>query len=91
MPYSAFVLHHRIAPTLAQLLSSLCEYHELAPSIQTNNQAIEYYKKCVHDIQYDLKDNKWNDFKDIQTAYELTTLPSNPGIEHELDSESNGW
>jgi hypothetical protein len=55
------------------------------------HQAVKYYKKCVHDIQYNLKDNEWNDFKDIQTAYKLTALPSNPGIEHDSDSESNGW
>jgi hypothetical protein len=70
MPYSAFILHHHIAPALAQLLSSLRKYHKLAPSIQTDDRAIEYYKKCVHDIQYDLKDNEWNDFKDIQTVLE---------------------
>jgi hypothetical protein len=86
-PYSAFILHRRITPALAQLSSSLCKYHKLAPSIQTDDRAVEYYKKCVHNIQYDLKDNKWNDFKDIQMAYKLTALPSNPGIKHESDGE----
>jgi hypothetical protein len=91
MPYSTFILHHCITPALAQLSSSLHEYHELTPSIQTDNQAVKYYKKCVHDIQYDLKDNEWNNFKDIQMAYELTALPSNPGIKHDSYGESNSW
>ncbi|KAF9505293.1 hypothetical protein BS47DRAFT_1400556 [Hydnum rufescens UP504] len=79
-PYSAFILHRRIAPALSQLSASLSTSHDMAPAIMTDDH-----------IQYDLRNNEWDEFKDTTTEFELKELPSNPGIEIVSDDDSSSW
>ncbi|KAF9507544.1 hypothetical protein BS47DRAFT_1398548 [Hydnum rufescens UP504] len=90
-PYSAFILHRRIAPALSQLSASLSTSHDMAPAIVTDDRASTYYTVRVRDIQYDLRNNEWDEFKDTTTEFELKELPSNPGIEIVSDDDSSGW
>ncbi|KAF9503037.1 hypothetical protein BS47DRAFT_1402821 [Hydnum rufescens UP504] len=61
------------------------------PTIVTNDHASTYYTVCIRDIQYDLRNNEWDEFKDTTTEFELKELPSNPGIEIVSDDDSSGW
>jgi hypothetical protein len=89
-PYTAFLLHRRIAPALAQLTASLGKTDENLVGIWPDDRAIKYYSQQVQDIQYDLRDSEWAEFKDTPTKYEATDLPSNPGTDED-DDEFNGW
>ncbi|KAF9509290.1 hypothetical protein BS47DRAFT_1396990 [Hydnum rufescens UP504] len=77
--------------TVSPLLASLSTSHDMAPTIVTDDRASTYYTVCVRDIQYDLRNNKWDEFKDTTTEFELKELPSNPGIEIVSDDDSSGW
>ncbi|KAF9503699.1 hypothetical protein BS47DRAFT_1402164 [Hydnum rufescens UP504] len=86
-PSSAFALHRCIAPAISQLASSLRETDESFLTIVPNDRAVLYYTRHVRDIQYDLRDNEWAEFKkNPATPYELADLPSNPATE---DSDQN--
>ncbi|KAF9510187.1 hypothetical protein BS47DRAFT_1396186 [Hydnum rufescens UP504] len=61
------------------------------PAIVTDDRASTYYTVRVRDIQYDLRNNEWDEFKDTTTEFELKELPSNPGIEIVSDDDSSGW
>ncbi|KAF9517155.1 hypothetical protein BS47DRAFT_1390207 [Hydnum rufescens UP504] len=90
-PYSTFILHQCIAPALSQLSASLSTSHNMAPTIVTNDCASTYYTVHIRDIQYNLRNNEWDKFKDTTTKFELKELPSNPRIEIVLDNNSSGW
>ncbi|KAF9510119.1 hypothetical protein BS47DRAFT_1396287 [Hydnum rufescens UP504] len=76
---------------LSQLSASLSTSHDMAPAIVTDDRASTYYTVRVRDIQYDLRNNEWDEFKDTTTEFELKELPSNPGIEIVSDDDSSGW